>query len=78
MVSASVETGIGPADDADLVLAALLRLFPDSELPVTESGATFPTSTPGGKNPKSELALLGLVAQVWQLSSGTQRSLPAP
>ena len=48
MVRASVETGIGPADDADLVLAALLRLFPDSELPVTESGATFPTSSGEG------------------------------
>ena len=48
MVRASVETGIGPADDADLVLAALLRLFPDSELPVTESEATFPTSAGEG------------------------------
>ncbi len=44
MVTARVETELAPTDDTGLVRRALLKLFPDSELPDADSGDVFPTS----------------------------------
>ena len=44
MVTVSVETELAPTDDTGLVRRALLKLFPDSDMPDAVSGDVFPTS----------------------------------
>ena len=48
MVTASVEAGLAPTDDAVLVRNALLELFPSSELPDVEPRPVFPISETTG------------------------------
>ena len=48
MVTASVETGLAPTDDTELVRRALLELFPGSDLPDAEPGEVFPTPAATG------------------------------